>query len=137
MPAPHPFVVLHEDDTCAEEAPPHGGTGQSTAYHISDAAPAPRALTFRKRVLHAGASIGLHALTHDEVYYVLSGEGEVASDGQTRHMQAGMAAYLYEGAVVGIRQLGTAPLALIVSYPNPPAAVRQSNDLPAPAAKDT
>ncbi len=31
-----------------------------------------------------------------------------------------IAAYLYNVAVVGIRQLGEAPLALIVSYPNPP-----------------
>ena len=35
-------------------------------------------------------------------------------------MTAGMAAYLYEGATVGIWQLGEAPLALIVSCPNPP-----------------
>jgi mannose-6-phosphate isomerase-like protein (cupin superfamily) len=55
------------------------------------------------------------------VYDVLSGEGEVRSICETRHITAGMAAYLDDGAVVGIRQVGEAPLALIVSYPNPPA----------------
>jgi hypothetical protein len=41
-----------------------------------------------------------------------------------------MAAYLYRGATVGIRQLGARPLTIIVSYPLPVAA-----DLaPAPAA---
>jgi len=54
--------------------------------------------------------------------HVLSGEGEVTSDGETRRLTAGMAAYLYEGAIVGIWQRGAAPLELIVSYPNPPPA---------------
>ena len=115
------MLVIHEDATRVEEPPPHGAIGLSTAYRISDAAPAPRAMEFRKRVMHPGAAIGLHPLTHDEVYYVLSGEGEVTSDGETQRMSAGTAAYLYAGAVVGIRQLGSEPLALIVSYPNPPS----------------
>lgn len=85
--------VIHEEDVRVDEPPPHGAIGMSTAYHISDAAPAPRAMEFRKRVLHVGAAIGLHALTHDEVYYVLSGEGEVVSDGEARRLTAGMAAY--------------------------------------------
>ncbi len=111
--------LIHEDDTRVEEPPPHGAVGLSTAYRISDAAPQPRAMEFRKRVLHIGSAIGLHALTHDEVYCVLAGKGEVTSDGEPQRVTARMAAYLYEAAVVGIRQLGSEPLALIVSYPNP------------------
>jgi mannose-6-phosphate isomerase-like protein (cupin superfamily) len=113
------MVVVREDDVKSEEAPPHGKIGMSTAYRISDAVPAPRAMEFRKRVLHRGAAIGLHPIAHDEVYSVLSGEGDVTSDGVTRRLQPGMAAYLYDGAVVGIRQVGRKPLAIIVSYPNP------------------
>ncbi len=48
---------------------------------------------------------------------MLSGEGEVVSDGKTARLTAGMAAYLYRGAVVGIRQVGDEELALIISYP--------------------
>ena len=114
------MVVIHEDAVKRDEPPPHGAIGMSTAYRISDAAPAPRAMEFRKRVLHPGAAIGLHRIGHDEVYYVLSGHGEVSSDGTTRQLTPGMAAYLYKGATVGIRQLGGEPLALIVSYPNAP-----------------
>jgi mannose-6-phosphate isomerase-like protein (cupin superfamily)/uncharacterized glyoxalase superfamily protein PhnB len=113
------LILIHEHDTRVDEPPPHGAIGTSTAWRISDAAPQPRTMEFRKRVLHVGAAIGLHALSHDEVYYVLAGEGEVTSDGETRRLAAGMAAYLYDGAVVGIRQVGDVPLALIVSYPNP------------------
>ena len=115
-PPPRPMVVIDEQKVKREEAPPHGAIGMSTAYRISDAAPG-RAMEFRKRVLHVGAAIGPHPIDHDEVYYVLSGEGDVVSDGVTTKLTPGMAAYLYAGAVVGIRQLGRRKLALIVSYP--------------------
>lgn len=112
-----PMVVINERDVVREEAPPHGAIGMSTAYRISDVVPQPRNMEFRKRVLHKGAAIGLHPIAHDEVYYVLSGEGDVTSDGVTQRLKPGMAAYLYDGAVVGIKQVGRKPLALIISYP--------------------
>ncbi|MDZ4138830.1 MAG: cupin domain-containing protein [Erythrobacter sp.] len=113
------MVVIHEADTQREEPPPHGAIGMSTAFRISDAAVQPRAMEFRRRVLHPGAAIGEHLIDHDEVYYVLSGRGEVVSDGVKATIEPGMAAYLYRGAVVGIVQVGDAPLNLIISYPNP------------------
>lgn len=115
-----PMVVVNERDVVRQEAPPHGAIGMSTAYRISDVVPQPRTMEFRKRVLHKGAAIGLHPITHDEVYYVLSGEGEVTSDGVSQRLRPGMAAYLYDGAVVGIRQTGNKPLSLIISYPVTP-----------------
>ena len=117
MAAAPAMVVVGEEDVKRVEPPPHGANGMSTAYRYSDAAPGPRGLEFRKRVLHPGAAIGIHTIAHDEVYYVVSGTGEVTSDGQTKPMKAGMAAYLYKGAAVGIRQLGSEPLVVIVSYP--------------------
>ena len=119
MAAP-PMVVINERDVVRQEAPPHGAIGMSTAYRISDVVPQPRTMEFRKRVLHKGAAIGLHPIAHDEVYYVLSGEGEVTSDGVSQRLRPGMAAYLYDGAVVGIRQMGNKPLSLIISYPVTP-----------------
>jgi mannose-6-phosphate isomerase-like protein (cupin superfamily) len=116
MAAP-PMVVVNERDVVRQEAPPHGAIGMSTAYRISDVVPQPRTMEFRKRVLHKGAAIGLHPIAHDEVYYVLSGEGVVTSDGVERPLTPGMAAYLYKDAKVGIRQVGKEPLALIISYP--------------------
>jgi mannose-6-phosphate isomerase-like protein (cupin superfamily) len=113
------MVMVREEDVRRDEAPPHGAIGMSTAYRISDAVSAPRTMEFRKRVLHVGAAIGLHPIDHDEVYYVLSGVGDVTSDGVTQRVTPGTAAYLYKGAIVGIKQTGTEPLAIIVSYPNP------------------
>jgi mannose-6-phosphate isomerase-like protein (cupin superfamily) len=113
-----PAVIDKEAEVMRREPPPHGAIGMSTAYRISDAAPN-RTMEFRKRVLHRGAAIGPHPIDHDEVYYVLSGEGDVTSDGTTTRIGAGTAAYLYRGAQVGIRQLGEADLTLIIAYPLP------------------
>lgn len=111
-----PAIIVDEAKVVRQEPPPHGAIGMSTAYRISDGVPN-RTMEFRKRVLHVGAAIGPHPIAHDEVYYVLSGEGEVVSDGVTTKLTPGMAAYLYTGAVVGIRQTGASELALIISYP--------------------
>ncbi|WP_129586139.1 cupin domain-containing protein [Sphingomonas montana] len=115
-PARRPLVVIDERATVRTEPPPHGAIGTSTAYRISDGVPG-RTMEFRKRVLHPGAAIGAHRIAHDEVYYVIAGAGEVTSGTEQRRLSVGMAAYLYAGETVGIRQVGSAPLTLIVSYP--------------------
>lgn len=112
-----PMVVIDEAETEVREAPPHGAIGMSTAYRISDAAPQPREMEFRRRVLDVGAAIGEHQIAHDEVYYVTAGEGVVVSDGIEEALRPGMAAYLYKGAVVGIRQTGSERLSIIIAYP--------------------
>ena len=111
-----PMVVVDEASKRVEEPPPHGRIGMSTAWRISDGVPG-RTMEYRKRALHKGAAIGIHPIDHDEVYAVVSGEGEVVSDGVTARLKPGMTAYLYTGAQVGIRQIGDQPLVLIVAYP--------------------
>lgn len=115
-----PMVVVDEAETVVREAPPHGEIGMSTAYRISDAAPQPRSMEFRRRVLDVGAAVGEHPISHDEVYYVTAGRGIVVSDGVEAEIGPGIAAYLYKGAVVGIRQIGDEPLSIIIAYPVAP-----------------
>lgn len=110
------MIIVNEHDVTVDEAPPHGKIGMSTAYRISDVAPQ-RNMEFRKRSLHVGAAVGEHVISHDEVYYVVSGTGIVVSDGEEATLTTGIAAYLFEGANVGIRQTGDAPLVIIISYP--------------------
>jgi len=109
------MTVIDGDVVKRDEPPPHGNIGMSTAYRYSDAVPG-RAMEFRKRVLHVGAAIGAHKLAHDEVYYVLSGEGEAFSGKRTEPVKAGQAIYFFAGETMGIRQKGAKPLALIISY---------------------
>ncbi|MFG6081878.1 cupin domain-containing protein [Paracoccus litorisediminis] len=115
------MVIIDERDVMREEPTPHGKIGTCTAYRIADQVPN-RSMEFRKRILHPGAEIGAHPIEHDEVYYVLSGQGEVFADGQTRRLGPGQAAYLYTGETVGIRQIGAEGLVLIISYPLAPGA---------------
>lgn len=110
------MTVIDGDVVKRDEPPPHGNIGMSTAYRYSDAVPG-RTMEFRKRVLHVGAAIGAHKLAHDEVYYVLSGEGEAFSGKRTQPVKAGQAIYFFAGETMGIRQKGAKPLALIISYP--------------------
>jgi mannose-6-phosphate isomerase-like protein (cupin superfamily) len=111
-----PFYVKRDREVTKSEPPPHHGVGQSTAYRYFDDVTDAKVI-FRKRALHKGAAIGLHVLTHDEVYYVLSGKGEVTVDGKVRAVEANTAIYMYEGQDVGIKQLGAEDLVLIISYP--------------------
>ena len=110
------MTVIDRETVRRDEPPPHGNIGMSTAYRFSDAVPG-RAMEFRERVLHVGAAIGAHQLTHDEVYYVLSGEGEAFSGDRTERVKAGQAVYFFAGETMGIQQKGAKPLALIISYP--------------------
>lgn len=118
QPASRPMVIVDEADTVRNEPPPHGAIGSSTAYRISDRVPG-RTMEFRKRILHPRSAIGLHRIAHDEVYYVISGTGEVSSGSVTRPVRTGIAAYLFDGETVGIRQTGSDPLVLIIAYPIP------------------
>lgn len=99
-----------------KQPPPHQGVGETTAYRYFDELTDAK-LIFRKRALHPGAAIGLHTLKHDEVYYVVSGQGELAADGALREVGPGTAIFMYQGASVGIRQLGEQDLVLIIAYP--------------------
>ena len=98
------------------EPAPHEGSGQTTAYRYFDDV-ADAKVIFRKRALHRGASIGMHMLSHDEVYYVVSGRGEVRVDDRKQDVVPNTAIFMHEGADVGIWQKGEEDLVVIVAYP--------------------
>jgi mannose-6-phosphate isomerase-like protein (cupin superfamily) len=108
---------LREDAAVAKVEPaPHDGGGDSTAYRYFDDVADARVI-FRKRALHKGAAIGMHVLTHDEVYYVVSGRGRLRVDDRQVDLGPSTAVFMHEGADVGIWQDGDEQLVLIVAYP--------------------
>jgi len=109
-------VIRYDAEVVRTETGPHEGGGNTTANRYFDDVK-DAGLIFRKRALHPGAAIGLHVLKHDEVYYVLSGRGELTADDIRAEVIAGAAIFLREGANVGIRQLGDADLVIIIAYP--------------------
>jgi quercetin dioxygenase-like cupin family protein len=111
-------VVIEHDSVVARREPgPHGGGGTTTAYPFFSDAPG-LALIFRKRALHRGAAIGYHRNDADEIYYVLSGRGELTVDGVKRQVAAGTAILTRPGSSHGLRQLGSDDLVILIDYLN-------------------
>jgi mannose-6-phosphate isomerase-like protein (cupin superfamily) len=110
------FFIKSDAEVTRSEPGPHDGAGKTTAYRYFDEVTDARVI-FRKRALHKGASIGRHVLEHDEVYYIVTGRGELTVDDTKRPVTANQAIFMHEGADVGIRQVGEEDLVVIVSYP--------------------
>lgn len=115
------FFVREDAAVMKVEPAPHGAMGNSTAYRYFDDVTDARVI-FRKRALHKGSAIGMHVLTHDEVYYVVSGRGRVRVDDRQVEVGPNTAVFMHEGADVGIWQEGDEELVLIVAYPPAAAA---------------
>jgi mannose-6-phosphate isomerase-like protein (cupin superfamily) len=110
------YFLRQDAQVTRPEPGPHEGSGETTAYRYFDDV-ADAKVIFRKRALHRGASIGMHVLSHDEVYYVLSGRGEVRVDDRKQDVGPNTAIFMHEGADVGIWQRGEEDLVVIVAYP--------------------
>src|SRR5215831_7917938 len=78
---PGGYILERDSEVQATEAGPHSGGGKTTAYSFFKKAPG-LTLVFRKRALKPGSAIGYHLQTEDEIYYVLSGRGEMTIDGK-------------------------------------------------------
>ena len=71
------FILEHENDIAKNEPSPHNGNGMTTVYNYFSGGDTASNLVFRKRVLHPGSEIGYHLQEKEEIYYILSGEGEL------------------------------------------------------------
>ncbi|MBD2460159.1 cupin domain-containing protein [Oscillatoria sp. FACHB-1407] len=74
-------------------------------------------LELRYSLAHAivlpGDTSTAHSLTTSEVYYILSGVGEMHIDGETRRVEVGDAIYIPPNAKQFIHNCGTEPLVFI------------------------
>jgi mannose-6-phosphate isomerase-like protein (cupin superfamily) len=111
--------IQRDADVAVEQPGPHDGAGVTTAYPFFADLKDLR-LVFRKRALHAGASIGVHAQEDDEIYYVISGTGEYTLDGKTIAVSAGTALLTRRGSTHGLRQTGKDDLVVLITYLNKP-----------------
>ncbi|MFC3815144.1 cupin domain-containing protein [Lysobacter sp. GCM10012299] len=107
--------VEQASDIAVQQPGPHEGQGTTTAYpFFADAADFD--LVFRQRALHPGATIGEHRNDKDEIYYVLSGRGELLLDGQRREVGPGDAILTRDGSTHALAQRGKEDLVIIVAY---------------------
>ncbi|HVZ58083.1 MAG TPA: cupin domain-containing protein [Chitinophagaceae bacterium] len=112
------YVLQHSDETGREEAGPHAGGGKTTVYPFFSQVRDFK-MAFRKRVLHPGSAIGYHLQQTDEVYYILSGQGEMNMNGQILRLKAGDALLTRAGSSHGLRPVGRDDLSLIITYDLP------------------
>lgn len=110
--------VQNEREIAIEQPGPHEGLGTTMAYPFFEQAK-DFDLVFRKRALHPGASIGAHTNDKDEIYYVLSGKGELTLQGKTREVGPGDAILTRDGDSHALKQLGTEDLVIFIVYRKP------------------
>jgi mannose-6-phosphate isomerase-like protein (cupin superfamily) len=79
--------------------------------------PDKQAIDLRYSLAHAVVPVGQvstpHALTTSEVYYILTGQGEMYIDGETNWVEPGDAVYIPPHARQYIRNTGDRPLVFI------------------------
>ncbi len=109
------YILEHEKDIAKEQSSPHGGAGMSTAYSFFANAPGLK-LAFRKRVLKPGSSIGYHLQNDDEIYYILSGTGNMKMNGDSFTVKAGDGILTRPGTSHGLQQTGSDSLVVIINY---------------------
>ena len=109
------YILEHEKDIAKSEAGPHNGGGMSTGYSFFSQAKDLK-MAFRKRVLHKGSAIGYHLQKEDEVYYIVSGEGEMKMNDKTFKVKAGDAILTRPGSSHGLQPTGDDDLILIIAY---------------------
>ena len=99
------YVLKRDAEIALEEPGTHGGGGKTIGYSFFKKTPNLK-LVFRKRALKPGSAIGYHLQKEDEIYYVLSGRGEMTIDGKSFEMKPGDAILTRPGASHGLKQIG-------------------------------
>ena len=109
------YIFEHEKDVIKNEPGPHDGGGTTTVnnFFVKDKNVK---VAFRKRALHPGSTIGYHLQKEEEVYYILSGSGEMNMNGETFTVRSGDAILTHPGSSHGFKQEGKEDLVLIITY---------------------
>jgi mannose-6-phosphate isomerase-like protein (cupin superfamily) len=118
-PAPGGYIIEQDATVATTEPGPHAGGGQTTAYSFFKTTPGLK-LVFRKRALKPGSAIGYHEQKEDEIYYVLSGRGQMTLDGKTVDVGPGTAILTRTGSSHGLKQVGTEDLVILINYEQAP-----------------
>jgi mannose-6-phosphate isomerase-like protein (cupin superfamily) len=114
-PAPGGYIVEHDQQVAAQEPGTHNGGGQTIGYSFFKTVPNLK-LVFRKRALKPGSGIGLHEQKEDEIYYVLSGRGQMTLDGKTVDVTPGTAVLTRTGSSHSLKQVGDEDLVILINY---------------------
>jgi mannose-6-phosphate isomerase-like protein (cupin superfamily) len=112
-----PYILEHEGDIAKIEPGTHNGGGSTVGYSFFSKADSLK-MTFRKRILHPGSAIGYHLQKEDEIYYIISGAGEMQMNGKSFTVKTGDAILTRPGSSHGLKQTGNEDLIIIIAYQN-------------------
>jgi mannose-6-phosphate isomerase-like protein (cupin superfamily) len=118
--APGGYIIEHDADIAKDEPGTHNGGGMTVGYSFFARVPNLK-LVFRKRAFHAGSGVGLHEQKEDEIYYVLSGRGQMTLDGKTVDVTPGTAVLTRTGSSHSLKQVGSEDLVVLINYEVEPA----------------
>jgi mannose-6-phosphate isomerase-like protein (cupin superfamily) len=113
------YVIEQDATVAADEPGPHNGGGRTVGYSFFRSTPGLK-LVFRKRALKPGSGIGYHEQPEDEIYYVLSGRGQMTLDGKTVDVGPGTAILTRMGSSHGLKQVGPDDLVILINYEQAP-----------------
>jgi mannose-6-phosphate isomerase-like protein (cupin superfamily) len=113
--APGGYVLQRDTEIAKNEPGPHKGGGDTIGYSFFNKIPSLK-LVFRKRALKPGSGIGYHLQKEDEIYYVLSGRGDMTIDGKTFEIKPGDAVLTRPGSSHGLKQKGPENLVILINY---------------------
>lgn len=109
------YILEREKEIAVNEKGPHDGGGETIAYPFFSRANDFK-LVFRKRTLKPGSSIGYHLQEKDEIYYIVSGTGEMTINGKSFTVSAGDAVLTRPGNSHGLKPAANSELSLIINY---------------------
>ena len=113
------YVLERDSEVALDEPGTHNGGGMTVGYSFFKKTPNLK-LVFRKRALKPGSGIGYHLQKEDEIYYVLSGRGEMTINGKSFEITSGDAVLTRPGASHGLKQVGKEDLVIMINYEQVP-----------------
>jgi mannose-6-phosphate isomerase-like protein (cupin superfamily) len=113
------YIIEHDADIAKNEPGTHKGGGMTIGYSFFSTVPK-LPMVFRKRTFHPGSGVGYHEQAEDEIYYVLSGKGEMTLDGKKVEVTPGTAVLTRTGSSHGLTQVGAEDLTVLINYPQTP-----------------
>ena len=111
------YYIDHERSIAVGQPGPHNGGGKTTTFPFFDKIKGTR-MVFRKRVLHPGSSIGYHLQEKQEIYYIISGNGELTMNGTIIPVITGDAILTMPGSSHGLKPSGDEDMAVLITYEN-------------------
>ncbi|MFD1632049.1 cupin domain-containing protein [Pseudopedobacter beijingensis] len=112
---PNKYIIESEKDIGKTQSGPHNGGGESIGYSFFNNVKDFNNV-FRKRILKSNSAIGYHTQKEDEVYYVVSGNGQMTLNGKLYNVKSGDAILTRTGSSHGIKNIGKEDLVLIIVY---------------------